>query len=514
MTLLRAATWIALALVATGARASTPLGVDARSETLQIDFAVEGAQPLAWRACWPGCEAARNDAAFGSEAEPLQLAVAVPGDPELSARIAALPYRAERREDGGTVLLDFASEPLAEGVALRKSWRIPAHGYQTAFELAFVGAGAEAFVRAHPVELRLTTGRAFEPPHEWGFAGLSEVLAAVRVEPGSVGNLGEGPGGAALAPGSWAGVRNRFWALLARSDAPATVESPRADTVVFHPEPAASHRLELYSGPIERQLLRAADPALEGLLFSHLWFWMRWLSTALLLLLGALRAVVGNEGVAILLLALCVKVLMRPLTATAERWQRGVNETRTRLQPELEAIKAGWSGSERSRRMLDLHREHGVNPFYGLKSLLGVLIQIPVFIAAYHMLDENFALSRVGFLWIADLAEPDRMLTLPFAVPFFGDSLNLLPFVMSGVTIVSSRLHDDGTLAPELLRGQRRGLYAMAFAFFALFYSFPAGMVLYWTSNNLVALAKDGISRWIPRGRDGFWRLALDTFRR
>ena len=241
---------------------------------------------------------------------------------------------------------------------------------------------------------------------------------------------------------------------------------------------------------------------------------MRWLSLGLLLLLGLLYEVVGNEGVAILLLAPCVKLLMRPLTATAERWQRGVNATRSQLQPRIDEIKASSSGAERSQRLFALHREHGVSPFYGLKSLLGVLIQIPVFIAAYHMLDENFALSHVSFLWIADLAEPDRVATLPFAIPFFGDSLNLLPFVMSAVTLLSSRLHDDGTLAPELLRRQRYSLYGMAFAFFALFYSFPAGMVLYWTSNNLVALARDFVSRLIPRFRDGTWRLAIDTLRR
>jgi membrane protein insertase Oxa1/YidC/SpoIIIJ len=95
--------------------------------------------------------------------------------------------------------------------------------------------------------------------------------------------------------------------------------------------------------------LRATDPALEGLLFAHLWFWMRWLALGLTLLLGALRSVVGNAGIAILLLAPCVKLLMRPLSALAESWQRDVNELRTRLQPGIDAIKASSHGAERSR---------------------------------------------------------------------------------------------------------------------------------------------------------------------
>ncbi len=480
MSRLRLCTALALLLASGAARAATSDGVVVRSETLRLEFAPASAQLSGWQACTPSCDAPRDDSVFGTPADPPRVRIGSAGDPTLAARIAALPSRVERRDESGTTVLEFLSDPLEAGVSLRQTWRIPQRGYETTLDVAWSGAGADEFARAHPLELELAPGSSFEPQPESGFAGLSEMVSTVQID------------------GGWSGARNRFWAFLVRSDAPA----------------ASAQTFRFYSGPIERGILDAADPALDALLFSHLWFWMRWLSLGLLLLLGLLYEVVGNEGVAILLLAPCVKLLMRPLTATAERWQRGVNATRSQLQPRIDEIKASSSGAERSQRLFALHREHGVSPFYGLKSLLGVLIQIPVFIAAYHMLDENFALSHVSFLWIADLAEPDRVATLPFTIPFFGDSLNLLPFVMSAVTLLSSRLHDDGTLAPELLRRQRYSLYGMAFAFFALFYSFPAGMVLYWTSNNLVALARDFVSRLIPRFRDGTWRLAIDTLRR
>jgi membrane protein insertase Oxa1/YidC/SpoIIIJ len=95
--------------------------------------------------------------------------------------------------------------------------------------------------------------------------------------------------------------------------------------------------------------------------------------------------------------------------------------------------------------------------------------------------------------------------TLPFELPLFGDELNALPLLMTAVTLLSSRLHDDGTLAGDLLRKQRRGLYAMALAFLALFYTVPAGMVLYWTSNNLVALVQGGIVRRAASRRGEGW---------
>jgi len=66
-----------------------------------------------------------------------------------------------------------------------------------------------------------------------------------------------------------------------------------------------------------------------------------------------------------------------------------------------------------------LYREQGVHPLYTLKSLFGFLIQIPVFIAVFDMLAEDFDLYRVSFLWIQDLSRPDALLRLPVCLPFF-----------------------------------------------------------------------------------------------
>jgi len=455
-----------LLLSAAAARAGESDALEVRTDTLHVVFALPGGDPTSWQGCYPSCADARTSETFVARpGEPL-LRLVARGDAELSQRLAALAYRAERRDDAKALVLELASEPLAEGVALHKQWRWPRRGYEAELVVSLEGENAEAFARAHKLDLALAAD----------------------------GDLD------AASAGVWHGVRGRFWALVA-SNRPGAA-----------PEIGFGYRV--YSGPIERSLLRAADPPLKALLFAHLWFWMRWLALGLTLLLSALRSVVGNAGIAIILLAPCVKVLMRPLSALAERWQRDVNETRTRLQPEIEAIRASARGAERSRRLLELHREHGVTPFYGLRSLLSVAIQVPVFFAAYHALDECFALAGVPFLWIADLTQPDAFATLPHALPYFGGTLNLLPFVMTATTLLSSRQHDDGTLTPELLRRQRLGLYALALAFFLLFYPFPAGMVLYWTSNNLVALAWGAVARRLPRqsGRTG--RLASGTIRR
>jgi membrane protein insertase Oxa1/YidC/SpoIIIJ len=81
-------------------------------------------------------------------------------------------------------------------------------------------------------------------------------------------------------------------------------------------------------------------------------------------------------------------------------------------------------------------------------------------------------------------------LALPVTLPFFGGYLNLLPLLMTGITLLTSRLQRDPHLTPDLHRAQQLRLYLMAGAFFLLFYTFPAGMVLYWTTNNVLHLGK------------------------
>jgi YidC/Oxa1 family membrane protein insertase len=308
-----------------------------------------------------------------------------------------------------------------------------------------------------------------------------------------------------LRAGGWAGVRSRFWAILLRPDGAAAL-APRSGAgiaLVSDASDALSWRYTFYSGPLERRTLARADPPLEPMLFSGLWSWLRALSLALLSLLGGLTAIVGDPGVAIIALAVSVKILLLPLTAVAERLQEQVNTTQARLQPGIDAINAAHRGEERARRTVALYREQGVHPLYTLKSLFGFLIQIPVFIAVFDMLAEDFDLYRVSFLWIQDLSRPDALLRLPGCLPFFGCHLNLLPFLMSSASLAALLGFRSAVLTPSLVRRQRRNLMGMTLLFFLLFYTFPAGMVLYWTSTNSVQLVIQEVGRLRRSRRPG-----------
>jgi YidC/Oxa1 family membrane protein insertase len=258
--------------------------------------------------------------------------------------------------------------------------------------------------------------------------------------------------------------------------------------------------LRLYAGPVEWQRLTSVAPELSEMLFAALWNFLRWLTFGMMILYGWLLSLVGNHGLAIVLLSLSAKILMTPLTMLADRWQRDVNRIQSLLKPELDEIKRNYKGEEAHERTLAVYKKHDVSMFYTFKSAAGFLIQIPVFIAAFDMLAENIALNEIAFLWISDLAKPDQFAQLPFVIPFFGGWLNVLPFLMTGLSTLAAWLQAEETLSPELQRQQSLRLYGMAAAFFVLFYTFPAGMVLYWTSSNLFHLIKVESGRLFNRG--------------
>jgi YidC/Oxa1 family membrane protein insertase len=213
-------------------------------------------------------------------------------------------------------------------------------------------------------------------------------------------------------------------------------------------------------------------------------------------LLAGIHALLPSWGFAVMAMSLVVSVLMTPLSRIAQRFQDEVNDTEARLAPELRRIKQGSKGEEQATKILELYKKEQVHPLYSLKGLLGVAIVIPVFIGAFNMLAENIHLLNTGFLWITDLSRPDDLLELPFTVPFFGNELNALPFLMTGLSVAASSLHNPLAADAGLRKKQLRNMLLLAAAFFVLFYTFPAGMVLYWTTTNLISVAK---SLWARR---------------
>ena len=238
------------------------------------------------------------------------------------------------------------------------------------------------------------------------------------------------------------------------------------------------------------------------LLFSGLWGWMDWISLGLLKMLTFIHLIIPNWGLSIILLALVVRVILYPLSKKAMTSQLEFVAVQKGMLSELKEIKSTFKGGEQSERILLLYKKHKVSPFAGLKPLGIVLIQLPILIALFQVLGTTPALRYASFLWIDSLARPDNLFSFGFAIPLLGSYFNMLPVLMSVFTLLSFKLAPAPTAEKKEQGMQNLFLIGMTLMFFFLFYSFPAGMVLYWTFANVFHIVQYQIMMRNPRGQE------------
>jgi YidC/Oxa1 family membrane protein insertase len=207
--------------------------------------------------------------------------------------------------------------------------------------------------------------------------------------------------------------------------------------------------------------------------YGFLW----WIAVPLFKLLDLLHALVRNWGVAIVLLTLLIKLALYPLSAASYRSMANMRK----VAPEMKRLQERYADDRQklSQEMMNLYKKERINPLGGC---LPMLLQMPVFLALYWVLYESVELRQADFLlWIDDLSALDPYFVLPLlmgATMYFQQTLNPPP--------------PDPT--------QARVLKLMPVMFTGLFLFFPAGLVLYWLTNNVLSIAQQW---WITRQIEG-----------
>jgi YidC/Oxa1 family membrane protein insertase len=313
---------------------------------------------------------------------------------------------------------------------------------------------------------------------------------------------------------SWAGLQSRYFALLLMPEGQQTLDRVRIfpggespdlpqrylpkvvmglEVGTLLPGGRVERNYKIFAGPKSKEALVGEGYDFSELLFPELWQWMRYLSFALLWMLEIIHSLVPSWGLAIILLAIFVRLIMYPLAQRSLKSQQVFMRVQKAMQADLMEIKKNYKGGEQSERILQLYEQHGVSPLAGLKPLLMVLIQLPIFVALFNVLGQVFELRDASFLWIDTLAEPDRLFALGFEIPLLGSYFNLLPVLMAASTLLMIGMSSTPAAETENKKKQIWPLLFMTLGFFVLFYPFPAGMVLYWTMANVLHL----IQQWV-----------------
>ncbi|MGN0492574.1 MAG: YidC/Oxa1 family membrane protein insertase [Acutalibacteraceae bacterium] len=188
---------------------------------------------------------------------------------------------------------------------------------------------------------------------------------------------------------------------------------------------------------------------------------------------------VSHPGIMIVFLSLIMNILVLPLYRRADAMQEEARDTESRLHKGVAHIKKVFSGDEKMMILQTYYRQNHYKPTDALRGSTSLLLEIPFFMAAYQYLSHVKILQGVSFGPIADLSKPDGLLVIG------GFAINLLPFLMTFVNIVSSALYLKGFPLKTKIQ-----LYGMAAFFLVFLYASPSGLVFYWTLNNVFSLVK------------------------
>ncbi len=263
------------------------------------------------------------------------------------------------------------------------------------------------------------------------------------------------------------------------------------------PGAAAESEGRLFAGAKEVKLIDAYEKDLLIKLFDRAvdWGWFYWLTKPIFFVLDFFYGVIGNFGLAILLLTVVVKGLFFPLANKSYKSMSSMKK----LQPQMIALreKFGEDRQALNQAMMELYKREKVNPVSGC---LPIVIQIPVFFALYKVLFVTIEMRHAPFYgWIKDLSaqDPTSIFNLFGLIPWTPPHILMIgawPLLMGVTMFLQQKLNPQ---PPDPVQAK---IFMMLPIFFTyLLSAFPAGLVIYWAWNNLLSIAQ----QWVIMRRAG-----------
>jgi YidC/Oxa1 family membrane protein insertase len=311
--------------------------------------------------------------------------------------------------------------------------------------------------------------------------------------------------------GGWIGITDKYWLVTLVPDQKVPVKARfnhslangddryQADflgpAMTVAPGATIETTNRVFAGAKELSLINHYEENLGITRFDRTidFGWFYWFTKPIFLILDYFYKLLGNYGLAILLLTVLVKILFFPL---ANKSYKAMNKMKL-LQPEMEKLRAKY-GDDRQRmsqEMMALYKRVGANPLAGC---LPVVIQIPVFFALYKVLFISIEMRHAPFYgWIRDLSAPDPTSIfnlfglLPWGAPevlLLGATVGAWPVIM-GITMFLQQKMNPAPPDPI----QARIFLAMPFIFTFILAPFASGLVIYWAWNNTLSV----LQQWV-----------------
>jgi YidC/Oxa1 family membrane protein insertase len=268
----------------------------------------------------------------------------------------------------------------------------------------------------------------------------------------------------------------------------------------------------LYLGAIDKRLFdNPIYPQYAQLHFEKLinvtWCAFEFLNSLLLKIMNGVYLVVGNYGVAVIILVLLVRVILHPITKKSQVSMMKM----TKLGPQIEEIKRKYAGNQQEiqKHTMAIYKQQGATPILGC---LPMLLQMPIWVALYSAVSNNVALRHQGLFppswhWLNDLSAPDRLIPFsvfglnhPIQIPLMGgvDAVNLLPILLAVAIFLQTKFSPQSAMTqqtPQMQQQQKMMLYMMPVMMLVFLYGGPSGLNLYIMASTFCGLIEQHIIR-------------------
>lgn len=228
---------------------------------------------------------------------------------------------------------------------------------------------------------------------------------------------------------------------------------------------------EFYVGPKEYQRLQSLGNYQDKVMQFG---WFGFFSKLLLYFMTTIHSFVPNWGWSIVIMTILIKLVFWPLTAKAAESQKGM----TKIQAPMAELKKKYENNPQKlqQETLKLFKEHGVNPLAGC---FPILIQMPIFLGLFYMLRTAAELRYESFLWVTDLSQADTIAVIA------GFPINLFPILMGVTMYLQMQITPMSPTADPI---QQKIFKFMPFIFLIFLYNFSSGLVIYWTTQNILTI--------------------------
>ncbi len=289
-----------------------------------------------------------------------------------------------------------------------------------------------------------------------------------------------------------AGIQDQFFAAVALNKVGVNLElQTTSDTFIPLSDPdkkeqpnigmavggAPSNQLAFFIGPKDLDVLKAVDPRMEQMVDFGTWFGI--VAKPLFYALDYVNSkFIHNYGWSIIVVTLIINLLSLPLKMSS---MKSMQKTAL-IQPELQRINDKYKGiamtdpraAKKNEEVMELYKLHGVNPAGGC---LPLMLQMPFLIGFYSVLSVAIEMRQAQWFWVHDLSQPE---TIP---------IRILPVLMVITQFLLQRMTPSAGMDPQ----QQKIMLFMPLMFAFMFYGASSGLVLYWLTGNIFAMAQQYI---------------------